>query len=156
LIFRVAALGNVRPRLQPDAVVVEFLHDADAQKLVQNGAKRDVTAEAARQRGEARAPAGCAFLEGEDLGIAFGVGEFRVAYPAGDHACGSVVSLARLGVVDRGRFEQSLHFLAGEPREQGDPGHRCLLAWNAEFVRGHLDIGMLGNIDEGLERHVIT
>ena len=62
----------------------------------------------------------------------------------------------KVGVVGSGRVEQSLHFLAGEPRKQSDTGDRCLLSRNAELVRGDVHVGVLGDIDERLERHMIA
>src|SRR5258705_2392371 len=154
----VAAFRDISAGFEANVAVVEFLDYAHAQQLVEHGAKRNVAAEAARELREARSVSRAAVLQREYLGIAVGIGEIRVAYPAGDHAGGPVVALTRFAVFVVGGWhvEQALHLFAGQAREQGDSRGRLLFSRDAKLGRCDLHVGMLGDIQKSFEGHVVT
>src|SRR5216683_1094829 len=93
----VAAFRNVRTGLELDRVVGELLDYTDAKQFVEYGTEGNVAAEAAHELREGRSILRTV-LEREHLGIAVGIGEIRVAHPAGYHTGGPVVALTRFAV----------------------------------------------------------
>src|SRR5258706_13302025 len=153
----VAASRNVRTGLELDRAVGELLDYTDAKQFVEYGTGGNVAAEAAHKLREGRSILRTV-LEREHLGIAVGIGEIRVAYPAGDHAGRPVVALTSFAVFIVGgwRVEQALDLFAGQAREQGDSRGRLLFARDAKLARCDLHIGMLGDIQKSFEGHVVT
>src|SRR6267378_1561619 len=153
----VAAFRNVRTGPELDRVVGELLDYTDAKQFVEYGTEGNVAAEAAHELREARSILRIV-LEREHLGIAVGIGEIRVANPAGYHTGGPVVALTRFAVFIVGgwRLEQALHLFAGEAREQGDSRGRLLFSRDAKLGRCDLHVGMLGDIQKSSEGHMVT
>jgi len=113
----------------------------------------NVAAETPGQRGEVRASA---VLQSEHLGIAVGVGEFRVAYPPGDDASARLYRSPASASSTAGASSSRCTSLRVSPKAGPRVDTEVFFPGMPKLVRSDVDVGVLGDVHESLERHMIA